>query len=274
MKKTVIFILMILFFISCTNLKEKNMDNFKNIIYNSIIIDDDKALSRNIDDFPINYIDENGDDLLKKATLNNSINSLKVLLKKGIEKNNLDNKQRNSIFYARSLKALRILLENGVNINIDDSDGVSLLSYFIQNRDVKYSKILLENGVHIDLDSLFYAVLSDDVGLIREMVRYGANFLSVDKKGNYPIYYAINEEIILNLLSIEGYDLSRKNLDGENILGEVYLKAVRLGNYNVIEKLLKMGVNKNYTSYGENAITIAESSSNTLMMNYLRSKGL
>lgn len=274
MKKETACLLLSIFLIGCTSIKEKNIENSKENIYNAIILDDIKTLTKSITDFPINHIDEDGDDLLKKATLSNSIKSIKILMDMGIERNNCDKQHRNSIFYVRSIEVLNFLIKNGVDINILDIEGTSVLNYFIQNKDIEYTKILLENGVFIDKKSLYSAVLSENLELLDKLVYCGADFLVVDNKGNYPVYYGNNEDIILRLLEIKGYDMNKKNNDGENILGEVYLKAVKFGNYKVIEKLLKMGVDKNYLSYGESAISIARNNNDYNMVTYLENKGL
>lgn len=102
----------------------------------------------------------------------------------------------------------------------------------------------------------------------------GANFLEVDERGNYPIYYVYDEKNLMELLNIKGYDLKKRNLNRENILGEVYLRAVANGFTDVIKRVLELGVNPNYASYGDNAISIAKENKNSEMIKFLNDNGI
>ncbi|MCJ8342832.1 MAG: ankyrin repeat domain-containing protein, partial [Cetobacterium sp.] len=70
------------------------------------------------------------------------------------------------------------------------------------------------------------------------------------------------------------YDLNAKNIYGENILGEVYLKAIANGYLDIVKKLINIGVDKNYESYGENGIDTAIEYNSTEVLKYLREIGV
>ena len=106
------------------------------------------------------------------------------------------------------------------------------------------------------------------------MKNSGGDFNKQDLKGNFPIYYAQDEKILLKLLDHTNYNLNAENKNGENILGEVYLRAVSHNYISVIEKLLEIGVNPNYMSYGDSALSIAKDNRNESMIKFLNSKGI
>jgi ankyrin repeat protein len=122
--------------------------------------------------------------------------------------------------------------------------------------------------------AMFWSGIVGNPELIRKMNERGANFLEVDERGNYPIYYVYDEKNLMELLNIKGYDLKKKNLNRENILGEVYLRAVANGFTDVIKRVLELGVNPNYASYGDNAISIAKENKNSEMIKFLNDNGI
>lgn len=250
-------------------------------VYSSILMDDNYRLNKYlIDGFPIDYEDEIGRNLLTIALLNNSVNSVQVLLNKGVDIEKKDSSGKTPIFYVRSLETLKKICEDGANLNVYDEQGEPVLVYFIKNKPLSYSKYIVTQKIDFNLkdnngwDALFWAGVNGDSELISQMSERGANFLEVDQKGNYPIYYTYDSGKILELLKINGYDLKKMNRDKENILGEVYLRAVANGFIPVVQKLLEIGVNPNYMSYGDSAISIAKDNENQEMIKFLNSKGI
>lgn len=57
---------------------------------------------------------------------------------------------------------------------------------------------------------MFWSGIVGNPELIRKMNERGANFLEVDERGNYPIYYVYDEKNLMELLNIKGYDLKRE----------------------------------------------------------------
>ncbi len=121
---------------------------------------------------------------------------------------------------------------------------------------------------------VFRAAVGTDISLIEAMKNSEGDFTKQDLTGNYPIYYAQDKEVLLKLLNSAKYDLNTENKKGENVLGEIYLRAVSHNYTSVIEKLLEIGVNPNYMSYGDSALSIAKDTRNESMIKFLNSKGI
>ena len=282
MKKLLILFIISITIISCSSFGSKD----KNIITPDEVLNavetDNIMLLNNFfaSDFPIGYVNKEGKSLLIIALENDSQKVLNMLLGKGVYLEETFEDGKTPIFYVRSLNALEQMVKAGADINKKDSSGKTLLSYFIEAKPLSYSKYLIEQGADVNAveengwTPVFRAAAGRDISLLEAMKNNGGNFTKQDLAGNFPIYYAQNEEILLKLLDSAKYDLNMKNKKRENILGEIYLRAVSYDYISVIDKLLEIGVNPNYMSYGDSALSIARDNRNESMIKYLNSKGI
>lgn len=278
----VLLLLFVVIFSGCSFFQKKEKEIAKpEEVINAIIIDDHYLLNKYLSEgFPIEYETESGKTLLELVLENNSLNSLDILIVRGVDTNKKDSRGQTPVFKVRSLEALKKLIEDKIDINIVDNNQETLLTYFIKNKPITYSKYLVNlkpkfNIPEVDgWDSTYWATINGDSELIKEMAENGAYFWRTDSKGNYPIYYAYNEQNILALLDITGFDIYRKNLAKENIFGEIYLRAVANAYYLVIDKLISLGIDTKYMSYGDSAFSIAEDNKNVQMLDFLRNRGI
>lgn len=282
MKKLLILFIISITIISCSSFGSKD----KNIITPDEVLNavetDNTMLLNNFfaSDFPIGYVNKEGKSLLIIALENDSQKVLNMLLGKGVYLEETFEDGKTPIFYVRSLNALEQMVKAGADINKKDSSGKTLLSYFIEAKPLSYSKYLTEQGADVNAveengwTPVFRAAAGRDISLLEAMKNNGGNFTKQDLAGNFPIYYAQNEEILLKLLDSAKYNLNAKNKKEENILGEIYLRAVSYNYVSVIEKLLEVGINPNYMSYGDSALSIARDNRNESMIKYLNSKGI
>ncbi|MGN0943479.1 MULTISPECIES: ankyrin repeat domain-containing protein [Fusobacterium] len=282
MKKLLILFIISITIISCSSFGSKD----KNIITPDEVLNavetDNIMLLNNFfaSDFPIGYVNKEGKSLLIIALENDSQKVLNMLLGKGVYLEETFEDGKTPIFYVRSLNALEQMVKAGADINKKDSSGKTLLSYFIEAKPLSYSKYLTEQGADVNAveengwTPVFRAAAGRDISLLEAMKNNGGNFTKQDLAGNFPIYYAQNEEILLKLLDSAKYNLNAKNKKEENILGEIYLRAVSYNYVSVIEKLLEVGINPNYMSYGDSALSIARDNRNESMIKYLNSKGI
>ena len=282
MKKLLILFIISITIISCSSFGSKD----KNIITPDEVLNavetDNIMLLNNFfaSDFPIGYVNKEGKSLLIIALENDSQKVLNMLLGKGVYLEETFEDGKTPIFYVRSLNALEQMVKAGADINKKDSSGKTLLSYFIEAKPLSYSKYLTEQGADVNAveengwTPVFRAAAGRDISLLEAMKNNGGNFTKQDLAGNFLIYYAQNEEILLKLLDSAKYNLNAKNKKEENILGEIYLRAVSYNYVSVIEKLLEVGINPNYMSYGDSALSIARDNRNESMIKYLNSKGI
>lgn len=282
MKKLLILFIISITIISCSSFGSKTEYTVTpKEVLNAVETDNTMLLNNFFaSDFPVEYKTEKGKSLLIIALENDSQKVLNMLLERGVYLEETFEDGKTPIFYVRSLNALEQMVKAGADIDKKDSSGKTLLSYFIEAKPLSYSKYLVEQGADVNAAEenewtpVFRAAAGTDISLIDAMKNGGGDFTKQDSAGNFPIYYAQNNEILLKLLDSAKYNLNTVNEKEENILGEIYLRAVSYNYISVIERLLDMGVNPNYMSYGDSALSIAEDNRNESMIKYLNSKGI
>lgn len=265
MKKLLFVLTLLLLFTSCSNFNKKKYTEDE--IIAAVVVDNVYILNRAIKNgFNIDQQLKNGDTLLSLALKEDSLQVIASLLSNGANitkdlparKNigiNTISSSRPPIFYVNSMEALQMFLNDKADINVFTGDGELLLNFYIKTRPQDLSIALIDIGANLRvLDSsgwysIFWAVNIENEVILKQLLKKDkTQYLLKDNKGNYPIYYANSKEVIKELLNGE-YNPKEKNIYGENILGEVYLKVKRLGYDDLVPLLLKKGVNPNYTSY-------------------------
>ncbi|MGL5124295.1 MAG: ankyrin repeat domain-containing protein [Fusobacteriaceae bacterium] len=273
MKKSLLFFILVslLLLVGCSNTDKITIP--EQSVYNAILVDDTNTLSLALNlGFPINYRNKGDISLLNYAVNRNSTKAVDFLSKRII-----DLEQDKLIFKVKSFNSLKSLIENGANINIKNEEGESLLSFFIKKNSLIYVKYLLEKSVDINVSDfkgyspIFWAIHSNNLEILSLLLKYKGNPVTLDNKGNYPIYYANSVDNLKILLKFN-YDLDRKNKNGENIFGEIYFRAITNGQFEIINILIDKGINLNYKSYGDTALSIAKKSGNQEMINYIIKK--
>ena len=248
-------------------------------MYNGAFIGSDSFISDGLSSgFSLESENEKGKTLLIKAVESNNLDTAAMLLSKGssLEERNSTN-GKTPIFYCESREMLELLLKKGADVNSSDDTGETLLEYFLKNRPREYSDIILSHGAKVkiqnnnrDMNPAFDFVRDLDTDIIAQMIKNDRSaFESRDSKGNYPIFYATDENTILKLLDLD-YDLKATNNDGENVLGEVYLRAASESNIKIVDKIIKKGVDPKYMSYGNDALSLARNHGSNEMINYLK----
>lgn len=281
MRKLICLCMIIIIFTSCSMLKnKKNVVIAPEEVVNVVEIDNSFLLNSFFsEDFPVTY-SKDGKSLLMIAIENDSHNVLDMILVRGAYLEEEIEDGRTPIFYVRSSEALNKLVIAGADINKLDNKKESVISYFIKNKPFEYSEYLVIVGANLDVENdegwtpIFDAVVSGNIKLVELMLERGGDFKKEDIYGNIPIFYTNDEDILLKLLEIKGYNLNMRNKKNENIFGEIYLRAVENGYVNVVKKLFELGVNPYYMSYGDSAISIAKEKNNLEMIELLQSKGL
>lgn len=265
MKKILLGMIIMLLLIGCSSSKRKVYQ--ENELIAAVVADNVFVLNRAIrKGFDVNQILKNGDTLLTLALKENSLESISILLSNGANTNeyipakeilgtDIEIPSRPPLFYVNSLDALNLFIKDNVNLNQIDGSGELLLNFYIKTKPESLSIELIKNNADLKiLDTskwypIFWAVNIENEEILKEILKKDKKqYLSKDEKLNYPIYYANSKEVMKILL--EGnYNINETNIYGENILGQVYLKAKQLGYNDIVEILIKKGVNRNYKSY-------------------------
>ncbi|WP_319371159.1 ankyrin repeat domain-containing protein [uncultured Ilyobacter sp.] len=296
MKKIVFMLLTFLILIGCSNRQTNGVIDIDSVkitpedVYTSIFLDDSDSVKLFLDNgFPINYKDEAGETLLIKSVKGNSKNVIDLLVSRGaaleertsskLRKNtNITVPGKTALYFAENFDILNILVDKGANVNFVNSEGEPLLVYFIKYKPVEYTKFIIKKGAKVNsVDQnmwtpLIWAVVNSQEEVVKELLIEGADAFFRDSQGNYAIYYAFEKNII-SLLLEDGYRMDVKNKDDEIIMGEVYLKCVSNGYYEEVEKLLEMGIDVNYMSYGDSALSLAKENKDAKMLELLRVRG-
>ena len=265
MKKLLVIVVLFLTFIGCSNFNTKKYTEDE--VVAAVVVDNVYILNRAIKNgFNIDQQFKNGDTLLSLALKEDSLQIIASLLSNGVNITNalparknvgseMITSSRPPIFYVNSLEALEMFLNDKANINVFTGTGELLLNFFMKTKPENLSITLINSGADLRVkDSsgwypIFWAVNIGNEAILKELLKKDSTlYLLKDNKGNYPIYYANSKDIMKELLN-GNYNPNEKNIYGENILGEVYLKAKKLGYNDLIPILLKKGVNPNYTSY-------------------------
>ena len=109
------------------------------------------------------------------------------------------------------------LLEQGADVNYEDSDGQTPLSNAVLNGNADIASLLLEKGADIDVlyegkPLLFCAIEKDDKSLVEVLIENGADIEYEDKNEYTPLFYATcNDKIdMVSLLLEKGANIEYK----------------------------------------------------------------
>jgi len=297
MKKLFITIILGVLMLSCSNIKDEKIIKIEKVeisysmVEQAIAFDDATSLKLFLENkFNRNYRSADGETLLMKIVKNNSLKCLKEIINYGVElemetplekmKNITSYKEtKRAIDFVRSKKALEILIEAGSNINYINNKGIPLIINFIKIKSDSYVKELILNEVDLNMadsdqwTALMWSTSKRNKELVKLILENKVDINKIDDRKNSAIYYAYDEDIIIMLLT-KNLNLNYKNKDGENILGEVYLRSISNSYYDAVKKIIEIGSDKNYSSYGDEPIKIARKNKDEKMIELLLKLGV
>lgn len=166
----------------------------------------------------INITDKNGQTALHYNVINNNAEIAKYLIKYKANPNIKDNNNLPPIGYAKTIKMMKLLLDNGADPNVITPKGNTILHNVTKTNNLK--------GVYY-------------------LLQAKANPNIPDKDGKLPIEYTTSQDIYTLLLG------SGTNPNYKNYLKKELLKK----NFENISNLLECGANPNFAdSKGNNAV--------------------
>ncbi|WP_339041993.1 ankyrin repeat domain-containing protein [Spiroplasma endosymbiont of Apeira syringaria] len=140
------------------------------------------------------------------------------------------------------LEALKVLLENGADVNYEDQDGNTSLMLAAESGFLEVVKVLLENGADVNYESqkngnrpLMLATRRGNFEIVKHLIDNGADISYKDCDGNTPLMFAAeNGRIeIFNILLLYKAHVYHKNQGGFTAL------TCSIKNKNLIIKTFK-----------------------------------
>jgi ankyrin repeat protein len=199
----------------------------------------------------INLFDDRDSTPLIMAILENKNDLANILIDRGANLNMKDIYGRTPLHFAAQKKnsfVLQKLLENPeIKIESMDSVNVSPLSYAATFGDIDCIRILLDNGANInseDINSwtpLFYAVQYGKIDAVKLLIDRGANILKKNKFGNTLLHLACkrnNYDMVKFLLEIGA---AKTINDRDNVGLTALIYAVDNQNFDVVKLLIENG---------------------------------
>jgi hypothetical protein len=153
-----------------------------------------------------------------------------------------------------NIDSVTAYIDQGVDVNVQDQDGVTAIIIAAINNDYKIIELLLEHGADVNIKTndgataLSFAAMEGSELAAEKLIEHGANLNEQENsKGDTPIMLAIKESHseIVKLLYKQDIDLQIKNNEGNTAIE----MAIALNNPEINEFLRLGEVNGEPTYY-------------------------
>ncbi|KAL9648184.1 hypothetical protein ABK040_009188 [Willaertia magna] len=160
--------------------------------------------------------------------------------------------------HCRNLELVKLFLNNGADINLQNKQGWTPLYCAVYNSDIEMIRYLLENGANVDLQNiegwspLFRAINDEENDIIQLLLENLADPNLQENDGSSPLLHAVqnrNLDLVKNLLS---YILIDVNLTDQNGWSPL-LSAVRNEDLLMVELLLENNADVNLAANDGNS---------------------
>jgi len=133
--------------------------------------------------------------------------------------------QNTPVYYAiisKQYMKTSILINRGAKLNLKNILGKSPLRYTFGEYNI--TELLLKNGANVNSygikstdNPLFYAIINNDIKLIKLLIKYKANLNYQDENGNTSLHYYLHHKNpeVLRMLLEAGADPSIENKNGQ-----------------------------------------------------------
>ncbi len=194
----------------------------------------------------------------------------------------------NFLYHIDKINKVRLLIENGADVNKVDNNGMTALAYAIIKGNISIVDLLIENGAYFDNVNVDY-VDDDEVSLLMRaiieknnlmvdfLIKNGADVNKVNKNGITALGYAITEgdTSIVDLLIENSADINHIDNFGlmaltyAIIAGNIYMVRFLIGKYVDIDS-----IDVNYVNHsGVSLLMNARIERDTAMVDFLIDAG-
>lgn len=168
----IVLVLLSFTFSSCFDLNEKQIISRikqytnQNISLDSILI----------------YKNKYGENVLFTAVEKNDYEMVEFLLEKNINVNDTTSTGLTALMLAKELEIIKLLVENGADINAKDNQGWTALTYFLSNNTLEQLEYLFSKGGNINTKTnagynlLYYAILNGSLETIEFLIKKNIQF--------------------------------------------------------------------------------------------------
>ncbi|QRI42761.1 ankyrin repeat protein [Mudlarkpox virus] len=206
---------------------------------------------------------------------NKKYSKIRYLLKRGLDINSLLVSYSYEIYKYLDINLCDIFIKYNANVNIIDKSNRTPLFYAVKKDDYDMVKLLLDNGANVNVqDSVGYSCLhfagihNSSTEIISTLIQYGTELNSCDWVGRTPLHVFViesNFEAVKLLLKAGAY----VNVRDKCRQFPIYYSVVK-SDHLISGLLLKYGANPNTLSdSGETLLSIAVTSSNTFLVEQL-----
>lgn len=144
-----------------------------------------------------------------------------------------------------NIEKLDSLLKTGFDVNATNKRGLSLLHYAVACNKEKMVKLLIAKGINLNVmdkrkyTPLYFAAAYDRTNMVNLLIDAGAK----PDQGHSPIFYAVLND---NLPILKKLVTPKINVDTANTRGNTPLAmAIRQGSLDIAEFLMAKGADKN-----------------------------
>lgn len=186
----------------------------------------------------INKRTKSGYSSLELAVRHENIEIAEFLIKNGIDVNTVEEDFGHSPLYKAAitnndLHMVKLLVENGANINQKDKYGESILYEATAYENIEIVKFLVDNGVDVNIQNndgctaLHNAIYSERMDIAKILVDAGADVNLQDKDGNTPAnillkYYLMDENYLeLFEILVKGNKINTKLKDNKGCVVDI-----------------------------------------------------
>ena len=228
----------------------------------------------------INAVDIEGWSALSYAINNGDIEIAKLLLENKVKiKDELLIAIKSPIVESR-INIMKLLIENGANINYTDENGFNPLNIAIESGDMELTKFLITNGANVNsliqdgVSLIGYAIAQNNMDLLQILIENGANvnYTNGDSWADTPLKTAsrLGLDNVVRILLTRNADINAVDMNGNTALHTAALNS----QLSIVKLLLEKNPNLDIQNkVGNTALHLAVISGNIDIVGELVLKG-